>query len=73
MNLLLMDEATATALRDADTGPLAALEPVLVQAGPYAGQYALSPNVLNDPAFAGIDALHGLTATDVDLAAAWPE
>jgi hypothetical protein len=74
MLLVLMDATRAGRVRNATKARSERLDPRLIAAGPFAGQYAINPRCLEDTAFADQSAqIAALVPTEVDIAEAWPE
>ena len=73
-DFLIMAAATAAKYRSETAGDMAALDPRLIEVGPYAGKYALPISVDFDPAFSVYtNNFDSLTRVTLDPAAAWPE
>jgi hypothetical protein len=73
MNLLLMDEDTASLLFTGTENMTARLEPRQIVAGPHAGLFILPVDVIADPAFEPFrSVLEALDVVDVDIAEAFP-
>lgn len=72
--MLLMNQTQAAAFREETLGDQNQLEPRLIEAGPYKGQWALPERVIYDPAHeARRDALRMLLPSKVvDADVAWP-
>lgn len=73
MQCFIISSQKATALRTATAGRKEVIEPRRIDAGPYAGQYAVPARCFSDRAFERIkDRFDGLTIADIDIAEAWP-
>lgn len=73
MMFMLMDAAQARVLRAATAGQGDVLDPRLIDAGPYAGQYGLPARLKTNADFEDEwPMMAPLTVVDLDIGEAWP-
>ncbi|MBD8549500.1 hypothetical protein [Sphingomonas sp. CFBP 8764] len=70
---LVMSDLQAARFREETATDQNRLDPRLIDAGPYRGQYVLPERVMMDPAhISHRDAFRMLTVVSVDVEVAWP-
>ena len=74
MDGFVMSSATAATYRKSTAGRSDALDPRLIEAGPYVGKCFLPARCADDPAFADfVNNFERLAKVTLDPAEAWPE
>jgi hypothetical protein len=74
--IFVLDKASADAAKLATRSGRSRLEPALIESGPYAGQYMLPADVVNDPRYSAdakaiVTTTHALVVVDTDTL--WPK